>query len=241
MDYNQYNIIAIVPAAGVGSRMRSTLPKQYIKIGQLTILEYTLKKLLSLSFIKQVIVVISSTDDYFSQLNIANHPKICITYGGDTRADSVLAGLTLLDDECWALVHDAARPCVYAQDVEQLVSQVLQTDQGGILATKITDTVKKSIENSPNKLIQIDHTCDRQFLWAAATPQMFKAKELKQCLINAKRDHVALTDEASAIEYGGGKPLIVECRRNNIKVTHSEDLPLAELYLQEQSNIIRDS
>ncbi|WP_392561792.1 2-C-methyl-D-erythritol 4-phosphate cytidylyltransferase [Orbus sturtevantii] len=234
---NNRNIVAIVPAAGSGQRMQSTLPKQYIKIGQSTILEYTLQKLLSLPLISQIIVVISRDDRYFSTLSVANHPKITLTYGGDTRSDSVFAGLLLADDDSWALVHDAARPCVSHHDIEQLIKTVFAQNQGGILATKVTDTIKKSLDHSQLPLPQIAQTCDRQQLWAAATPQMFKVKLLKECIHKAKLQKIALTDEASAVEFCGGHPLLVECQRDNIKVTQKEDIPLAKLYLYEQGYI----
>lgn len=236
---NNFNntIVAIVPAAGSGQRMQSTMPKQYIKIGHATILEHTLQKLLSIPQISQIIVAISSDDDYFLTLAIASHPKIKTTIGGDTRAASVLAGLQLADEGCWALVHDAARPCVCVSDIETLIKTVFDYQQGAILATKITDTIKKSISSSDCTPVQIEKTCDRRFLWAAATPQMFNVKDLKACLISAQQNQVELTDEASAIEYGGKTPLLVECKRDNIKVTRLEDLPLATLYLQEQGYI----
>lgn len=230
------SVIAIVPAAGSGQRMGSALPKQYIKIGQATILEYTLQKLLTLPEISKIIVVISPDDSYFPSLNVAKHPKITTAYGGKTRSDSVFAGLALVNADDWVLVHDAARPCVLHQDIKKLIETVTEYDCGGILATKITDTIKKMV-NEASEQPKIDLTCDRQFLWAAATPQMFKANLLKECMEKAQQDQIALTDEASAIEYCHGQPLLIECRRDNIKVTHQEDLPLATLYLQEQGYI----
>lgn len=234
---NNSNIVAIVPAAGSGQRMQAAIPKQYIKIGQSTILEHTLQKLLSLPLISQIIVVISRDDNYFSSLKVATHPKIKLTYGGDTRADSVYAGLLLADEDSWVLVHDAARPCVSHHDIEQLIKTVLANNQGGILATKVTDTIKKSLDQRTQVLPQIAQTCDRRQLWAAATPQMFKVKILKECMQSAKSQQIELTDEASAIEYGGGHPLLIECQRDNIKVTRKEDIPLAKLYLHEQGYI----
>ncbi|RKS87088.1 2-C-methyl-D-erythritol 4-phosphate cytidylyltransferase [Orbus hercynius] len=233
------SIIAIVPAAGGGQRMNMSLPKQYIKIGQATILEHTLHKLLSLPLISRIIVVISPDDHFFTTLAIASNPRISFTHGGSTRAQSVLAGLTLVNDDSWALVHDAARPCVTHADIKKLVDAVIQANCGGILATKVTDTIKQSSHQSNIDFPTIIKTCDREYLWAAATPQMFKAKLLKESMLKAKEDGVSLTDEASAIEYCHGQPLLVECQRDNIKVTRPEDLPLATLYLQEQGYITK--
>lgn len=228
---NLNDIIAIVPAAGVGCRMNSQIPKQYLKIGSKTVLEHTLNKLLTHPQIAQVIVVISSEDNIFNTLSIAQHDKIKVALGGKTRADSVLAGLKLLNDEQWALVHDAARPCVTHCDITRLIETVTTKKQGGILATRVSDTIKRACQN--NDTI-IDYSEDRTYLWGAATPQLFNAGELKSCLQQALNDHVAITDEASAIEYCGGHPLLIECRGDNIKITRPEDLALATFYLTKQ-------
>ncbi len=226
---NNSDIVAIVPAAGIGCRMESQLPKQYLKIGAMTILEHTLQKLLTHSKISEVVVVINKEDKLFSTLDVAS--KVKVTYGGETRADSVLAGLNLVAENKWALVHDAARPCVTHQDITKLINRVLQEDKGGILAMPLSDTIKQADTNNPDT---INHSVDRTYLWGAATPQLFNAGELKACLNRALNNHVAITDEASAIEYCGGHPLLVECRRDNIKITCPEDLNLARYYLTNQ-------
>ena len=226
---NNSDIVAIVPAAGIGCRMESQLPKQYLKIGVMTILEHTLQKLLTHSKISEVVVVINKEDKLFSTLDVASRVKV--TYGGETRADSVLAGLNLVAENKWALVHDAARPCVTHQDITKLINRVLQEDKGGILAMPLSDTIKQADTNNPDT---INHSVDRTYLWGAATPQLFNAGELKACLNRALNNHVAITDEASAIEYCGGHPLLVECRRDNIKITCPEDLNLARYYLTNQ-------
>ncbi|MWN04760.1 2-C-methyl-D-erythritol 4-phosphate cytidylyltransferase [Gilliamella sp. Pas-s95] len=230
-NVNPNNIIAIVPAAGIGSRMNSQVPKQYLKIDSKTILEHTLNKLLTHEQITKVIVVISPEDDIFNTLSIALHDKINVTLGGKTRADSVLAGLQLLNDDQWALVHDAARPCVDHDDITRLITTVINKKQGGLLATRVSDTIKRAYQDNDTV---VDYSEDRTYLWGAATPQLFNAGELKSCLRQALDDSVAITDEASAIEYCGGHPLLIECRRDNIKITRPEDLALATFYLTKQ-------
>jgi 2-C-methyl-D-erythritol 4-phosphate cytidylyltransferase len=229
---NNRDIIAIVPAAGIGCRMGSQVPKQYLKIGSMTILEHTLQKLLTHPKINQVVVVISPEDKFFSALDIASRDNVKVTYGGKTRAESVLAGLSLIGENQWALVHDAARPCVDHEDITKLINRVLQENKGGILATPISDTIKQAYTANSNI---INHSVDRTYLWGAATPQLFNAGELKTCLSKALKNHVAITDEASAIEYCGGHPLLIECRRDNIKITRPEDLSLASFYLTNQN------
>lgn len=225
------NIVAVVPAAGIGTRIKSDIPKQYIKLGQKTILEYTIDKLLMVKQIKKIIIVIDALDSYFASLPLINHPKVVVTHGGKNRSDSVLCGLNLADNDDWVLVHDAARPCVMLEDIQLLINRVLTAQKGGILATRVTDTIKKVNNKNSDEIVE---TVDRELLWAAATPQMFNVGELKASLESAYAKGVAITDEASAIEYSGGAPLLVECRRDNIKVTRNEDLALARFYLMEQ-------
>lgn len=225
---NKPRIVAIVPAAGNGCRMNSDRPKQYLKIGSDTILEHTLHKLLAHPKIERIIVAISPNDEIFKTLPIAQNNKIKTVIGGSTRSKSVLAGLQELNEDEWALVHDAARPCVNFDDISALINAVLRKQQGGILAMKVSDTIKRAYQHDA----VIDRSEDRTYLWAAATPQLFKAGELKTCLLKAEQNNVSITDEASAIEYCGGHPLLVECRRDNIKITKPEDLALATFYLE---------
>ncbi|WP_228720401.1 2-C-methyl-D-erythritol 4-phosphate cytidylyltransferase [Zophobihabitans entericus] len=225
-------IVAVVPAAGNGSRMKCEQPKQYMKIGELTILEHTLNTLISHSKISQVIVAISPTDSIFYTLPVASHPKVIAVQGGDSRAASVLAGLQKLQATDWAMVHDAARPCLSHQDMDKLIDTVFDKQQGGILAVPISDTVKLAYAD---KTKTIEHSLDRTYLWGAATPQLFKAEELRSCLQKALSEHAIITDEASAIEYCGGHPLLVHGRRDNIKITQPEDLAIATFYLTQQA------
>ncbi len=228
---NEDNIVALVPAAGIGARMNSPIAKQYIKIGALTILEYTLNNLLAFPLIEKIVVVLHPNDNQFHLLPISQHAKIQITYGGENRADSVLAGLMLLENDDWVLVHDAARPCVNHADISNLIKQTLRERKGGILATRVTDTIKKT---SCYDMNYIEQTCDRRLLWAAATPQMFNVKQLRENLAFALKQGLTITDEASAMELAGIQPRLVECRRDNIKITRMEDLALAKFFLQEQ-------
>jgi 2-C-methyl-D-erythritol 4-phosphate cytidylyltransferase len=224
-------IVAVVPAAGAGTRMQSLLPKQYLKIDQHTIIEYTIHKLISCDEISRVVVAISPNDDVFETLPLAQHPKIMRVYGGNTRAESVLAGLAMVHDDEWALVHDAARPCVSHEDIQRLISTVVPQNQGGILAIPMVDTIKLASDQHNNT---VDKTLDRSQLWAAMTPQLFLSKTLKAALTKALQNGATITDEASAIEYCGQHPILVLGRRDNIKITYPEDLALARFYLNQQ-------
>jgi 2-C-methyl-D-erythritol 4-phosphate cytidylyltransferase len=225
---------AIVPAAGVGSRMKADLPKQYLPLLGKTILEHTIDKLLSHPLINQVVVAVSETDPYFGELAIAKRSEVVRVAGGRERADSVLSALTYLaetvqDDNAWVLVHDAARPCVQRADIDRLISEVRMDPVGGILAAPVRDTMKRGDAQSA-----IQHTVDRTQLWHALTPQMFRIKQLKQALEQALAAGAGITDEASALEWLGLAPKLVAGRMDNLKVTQPEDLALAEFYLSKE-------
>ena len=225
-------IIAVVPAAGIGSRMQSTLPKQYLSILGKTILEHTVAKLLAHPAIQRVVIVLHPQDRYFYSLTLAAHPRISTTIGGDSRAESVLAGLTLLAEQDWVLVHDAARPCIQQSDIDQLLCQALHKPQGGILAVPVSDTLKQATAQQT-----ISSTVDRSTLWQALTPQLFNVERLRMCLKHALAKQQIITDEASAMEFGGYQPLLIRGRKDNIKVTLPEDVALATFYLQRQEDI----
>ncbi|MFM2588831.1 2-C-methyl-D-erythritol 4-phosphate cytidylyltransferase [Vibrio sp. TBV020] len=223
------SIVAVVPAAGVGSRMKADRPKQYLLINQRTVLEHTVEKLLRHPAISKVIVAITDGDPYFPELSLASNPQVIRVSGGKERADSVLSALHYVEKHQladWVMVHDAARPCVDLADIERLIECAYANQLGGILAAPVKDTMKRSNQNQ-----DIDHTVDREALWHALTPQMFKTQMLTQALADALKQGVQITDEASAIEWLERKPALVQGRSDNIKITQPEDLALAEFYL----------
>jgi 2-C-methyl-D-erythritol 4-phosphate cytidylyltransferase len=224
---SQYSVV--VPAAGIGKRMKTDCPKQYLCIAGKTIIEHTLTNLLEHSQVKRVIVVINPNDKLFDQLPIASHPSIEVVEGGQERYDSVLAGLNYLpDDEEWVLVHDAARPCLAAPDLTALLQLAKQGSIGGILATPVRDTMKRAVNVRMNGQNIVKKTESRENLWHALTPQFFKLASLKKALNEAGKKKTDITDEASAIELLGEKVMLVEGCASNIKITQPEDLFLAE-------------
>ncbi|WON76258.1 2-C-methyl-D-erythritol 4-phosphate cytidylyltransferase [Serratia sp. UGAL515B_01] len=220
-------VIAVLPAAGIGSRMQADCPKQYLTIGHQTILEYAIHALLRHPRITQAIVAISPEDHHFQSLPIAQDPRVTVTVGGNQRAHSVMAGLKLAGNAEWVLVHDAARPCLHADDLERLLAITDHSVVGGILAAPVRDTMKRSEACQS----AISHTVERQDLWHALTPQLFPLALLKCCLQRALDEGATVTDEASALEHCGYHPLLVAGRSDNIKVTRPEDLKLAAFYL----------
>ncbi|VAW93441.1 2-C-methyl-D-erythritol 4-phosphate cytidylyltransferase [hydrothermal vent metagenome] len=221
---------SIVPAAGIGSRMQQAIPKQYLKIDNKTILDYTLEKLCSHDLIKGVVVAISSTDEYWPNHVSIYNKEIITVQGGSERFQSVFNALQSLSGKCdindWVLVHDAARPCLSLDDISKLIEKVKCDDIGGLLATPVRDTMKRA--NSFGKIL---HTTERLYLWHALTPQMFRYGMLCDALQSAIDTNLVITDEASALEAKGYQPLLIEGSIKNIKITRPEDLALAELYL----------
>ncbi|HEJ2458173.1 TPA: 2-C-methyl-D-erythritol 4-phosphate cytidylyltransferase [Vibrio cholerae] len=223
------NMTAIVPAAGVGSRMQADRPKQYLTLLGKTVLEHTIEHLLEHPHIEHVVVAVSADDPYFANLSLAHHPRVIRVDGGKERADSVLSALEYVCQHRlseWVLVHDAARPCVTHADITQLITTALAHPIGAILASPVRDTMKRG-----DHLQQIEHTVDRTALWHALTPQMFRSQSLRERLFAALQQQVTITDEASAFEWRGEKPALVAGRADNLKITQPEDLALAEFYL----------
>lgn len=224
-------IIAVVPAAGIGSRMQADKPKQYLPIHGQPILLHTLNVLFSYPHISQIVLAVAADDPYIAQLNLTQNPKIILVEGGATRADSVLNGLKAIQNagtDVWVMVHDAARPCLTHGDLDKLLE--INDDNGAILAIPATDTIKRALPSQ-----QIAHTEDRSQLWLAQTPQFFRADLLRNALIHAQQQQLAVTDEASAMELAGFRPHLVAGRSDNIKVTRPEDLALAEFYLMRKT------
>jgi 2-C-methyl-D-erythritol 4-phosphate cytidylyltransferase len=221
------DVIAVVPAAGIGSRMQTECPKQYLKIGDKTILEHAVASLLAHPRVGHVIIAISPVDTWFSALPLACDPRISVVNGGGQRADSVLAGLQAAGEARWVLVHDAARPCLHQDDLARLLAMTETSKVGGILAAPVRDTMKRGEPGKP----LIAHTVEREDLWHALTPQLFPLELLRSCLLRALDEGATITDEASALEYCGFHPELISARADNIKVTRPEDLALAEFYL----------
>jgi len=227
----------VLPAAGIGQRMGGNVPKQYLSLGAMTVLEHTLSILLSIKQLAGIVVVIHPDDQYWSSLPVSQHTNIHTVYGGEKRCDSVLAGLrylqNILSDRTWILVHDAARPCILAATIELLIDTLKTDDVGGILAVPSKDTLKQLVihpESSPT----IEQTLDRNRVWQAQTPQLFRYHILLSSLTAQLTQGVSVTDEASAVEAMGYRVNIIKGSHDNIKITYPHDLTLAQTILAER-------
>lgn len=229
-------IWTFVPAGGMGLRMQAPLPKQYLPLLGRPVILHTLERLCAHPRIQGAFVGVSPEDRLWRKIetDVLRLAKFCgTTPGGDTRAQTVLNGLKILMErakpEDWVLVHDAVRPCVRREDIDKLISSVIDGEEGGLLAFPIADTVKRADKNGV-----ITETVNRAGLWRAATPQMFRIKKLTGAIEDAMRIGKEITDEAFAIEAAGGHPRVVACHADNIKITLPQDLALTELYMKQQ-------
>lgn len=222
----------IVPAAGSGQRMKADCPKQYLRLDQRFIIDITLSRLLDNAAFAGCVVATGPNDRWWSETEASKDRRIRTCIGGAERAESVLAALDALsgraNDDDWVLVHDAARPCLHADDLARLLADLKDHPVGGLLATPVADTLKRTGPES----CEVEATVDRRDLWRALTPQMFRFLALKQALESAIDSGFPVTDEASAIEFAGQMPCIVEGRPDNIKITVPADLALAGFILK---------
>jgi 2-C-methyl-D-erythritol 4-phosphate cytidylyltransferase len=227
---------AIVPAAGIGRRMGSSVPKQFLALGKKTVLEHCLESLWHLPELAGLVLVSHGHPALACIQERFRSYRLLRADGGDKRCHSVLNGLVTLADQAagddWVLVHDAARPCVRQHDLRLLINALNGHEVGGLLGTRVHDTMKRIDAQN-----QVQATVERRGLWHAHTPQMFRYTLLKECLERALRDGYEVTDEASALEHAGYQPLMVECHTDNIKITRPEDLELAEFFLQQQGRL----
>lgn len=229
-------IFGLIPAAGRGTRMGLKAPKQYLRLGDKSMLEHAVDALLSSSSVDAVVVVVAGTDIEHRSIP-ARERVLYAAVGGVTRAESVFNGLKALNvmlgavGDDWVLVHDAARPCLATRELSVLIDSLKNEEVGGILATRLTDTLKRD-----NSVARVGATVPRAGLWRAATPQMFRVGLLRQALADPQM-RAAVTDEASAVEALGGSPHLVEGLPTNIKVTQPEDERLAEAILRMQRRI----
>lgn len=232
----------VVPAAGSGRRFGDELPKQYHAVAGRPLIEHTLRRLAAHPRVAGLMVVLATDDAHWPRLfpvlaSANGHVAITLfgkplmrVPGGATRADSTLAGLLALPakvgERDFVLVHDAARPCLRADDLTRLVECASSAD-GALLGAPVRDTLKRS-----DAFGHCLSTEPRGSRWRAFTPQMFRRGELVAALLGARGDGLEVTDEAMAMEHAGHAPLLVEGAEDNIKVTTPADLALAEFLLQ---------
>lgn len=221
-------VVAIVPAAGSGKRLGLRESKPFVLLGGKPLIVYALKTLNSSEYIDTIIIAVRSgligrLKAIIKKYGISK--ARFVTAGGKTRSESVMNCFKLIDDDCdLVLIHDAARPFLSKDLIKETV---LCSNKHGacITAVRQTDTVKLA-----DKRLFIKKTLDRDSLWRAQTPQVFRYSLLKKC-IKYKSSNKEITDEASCLESMGRKVKILEGTAKNIKITTREDLKIAEVLL----------
>lgn len=220
--------IALIPAAGVGARMATSVPKQYLDLAGKRVLQRTVDCFLACPQIDHIFVVVSAEDGFIDAAVAAHNKLTVLNCGGATRRDTVQNGLQVIrkfshyQDHDQILVHDAARPGLTPALVNKLIAAVGDDVNGGLLALPVVDTVKRSVAGKIE-------TIERDNLWLAQTPQMFGLGLLSRALEMA----IKVTDEASAIETLGYHPQLVEGAMRNRKLTVPEDLEFLTLFFKE--------
>jgi 2-C-methyl-D-erythritol 4-phosphate cytidylyltransferase len=221
---------AVVPAAGIGSRMGGDMPKQYLPLLGRPIIEHTLTSLCDHARISGVVVVLAAEDPWWPHLTMKYSRPLLMAAGGAQRRDSVLSGLESLSGRAamrdWVLVHDAVRPCLRKEDIDRLMDALWEDEVGGLLAVPVKDTMKRQGSNN-----RVRETVSRESLWHAQTPQMFRLGALRDAIRLSVDEDRDVTDEAQAMELTGARPLLVQGHEDNIKITRRVDLELAEMYL----------
>jgi 2-C-methyl-D-erythritol 4-phosphate cytidylyltransferase/2-C-methyl-D-erythritol 2,4-cyclodiphosphate synthase len=228
----------VMPAAGSGTRFGGDLPKQYAPLAGRTVLEWALEPFLGDTRCAHVVVALAAGDDGFEplarRLGAQHAVRFSTVTGGERRSQSVrnalgaLASRAAPDD--WVLVHDAARPCLSAQDLEKLLSGGATHPVGALLAVPAADTLKRASEGVGRDRA-VGETVERSGLWRALTPQMFRYGRLCAALDTAHAAGRWPTDEAQALEWQGEQPLLIEGAATNFKITTSADLALATTVL----------
>ncbi|MBB3104474.1 2-C-methyl-D-erythritol 4-phosphate cytidylyltransferase [Azomonas macrocytogenes] len=208
--------------------MHADRPKQYLLLGGRTILEHTLDCFLDHPGLQALVISLASDDPYWGKLSSSRNPRIHRVAGGQERADSVLNALLALETygarmSDWVLVHDAARPNLMRSDLDRLLQELTDDPVGGLLAVPARDTLKRSRVDG-----RVEATVDRSVIWQAYTPQMFRLGMLQSALSSALSAGVSITDEASALEWAGYAPRLIEGRADNLKITRPEDLQWLE-------------
>jgi len=237
----------VIPCAGVGKRMQAAMPKQYLMLGEQTVVEATLQAFVERIEIKTIVLVVAEGDQRAQALDLVKRypEKIHFTLGGQERSDSVAKGLAYLQDKQLinpsdlVAVHDAARPCVSQADLDAVFKAASQSSAGALLALQSFNTLKRAentegnVESNHASALCSVETLDRSLVYQALTPQVFPYETLNNALRRVRKEGLVITDDASAVELCGLKPRLVLGDARNIKITEQGDLSLAAFFLEQ--------
>ena len=227
-------LVALIPAAGGGSRFGTGTPKQYAQLAGMPMLARTLARLQSAMTLSALFVALSPEDLRFDRMTPRAAGVVALRCGGVTRSATVRNALEAMAPDCgdddWILVHDAARPCVPRDALRRLTEHLTHDAVGGLLGIPVADTLKRS--DGDVDAPRVAATAPRAGLWQAQTPQMFRFGILRRAF--AKDGAQDCTDEAQAVEALGLSPRLIRGSPANLKITYAEDLALAEAILAAQ-------
>jgi 2-C-methyl-D-erythritol 4-phosphate cytidylyltransferase len=229
MTAGEPRLWVVIPAAGIGSRFGDRIPKQFHQLEGKSVIEWALRPFADRTDITGIVVAVTDEENCsFNDWQI--DPRVRIAKGGTERSESVLNSLHALkkhaDEMDWVLVHDAARPCLDAGDLDRLIKTLSDDPVGGLLATPVHDTLKRDAGDG-----RVDSTVERRGLWRAMTPQMFRYGLLVRAVGKAVSERLGVTDESMAVELLGERPLLIQGRADNMKITGREDILRAESVL----------
>ena len=215
------NFVVIIPAAGIGERFNSKVPKQYTSIGDSSILEKTVSNFLSQDYVKKVIISVSSSDSFYQHSNFISNPRVHTVIGGESRMESVCNALHEVDSNEFPLtiVHDAVRPFLNIQSLDTMIDEFALSNKDGIVPyVDINDSIRnKALGFSP---------ANREDFIAVQTPQIFKTKPLQESVNKGIKDKNFFSDESQALTYYGFDLDFVIGDRANFKVSFPEDINL---------------
>lgn len=229
-------VFAILPAAGLGTRMAGPQPKQFLALGGVPILIHSLRAFASVERVTAIYVAVRKTEMERVEAQVAEYgfaDRVHVVEGGDRRQESVahaLAALPAQDDDL-VLVHDAVRPLIDAATIERTIDAVAEYG-AAIVGLPAVDTIKQVERTAHGALIV--STIPREFIVQAQTPQGFRYGVLKNAFAEAENDGFVGTDEASLVERAGNPVAVVHGSQVNLKITQPGDLELAEFYLRAQ-------
>ncbi|MEN2750404.1 2-C-methyl-D-erythritol 4-phosphate cytidylyltransferase [Psychrobacter sp. FBL11] len=244
------SVHAMIVAAGRGSRFGASVAKQYTKLQGQTLLQNSVARLASSTYIDKCLLVIAVDDSTAQTLDFAL--PIDYAIGGNERWQSVQAGVEAIanvgaKDSDLVLIHDAARPAVPRSDIDGVIEAAMLEPYGAILAAPVADTLKISIDSNAqseptdrpistnNQHSYIKRTIDRSHMWQAQTPQVFRLGQLQQVLAYVSEHQLVITDEASAFEHLNLPIRLVDGSRQNIKLTYPDDAILLTAILTAQN------
>ena len=216
------NIAVIIPAAGSGIRFGGNISKQFLKIGNETVIERTVNKFLENKLVNKIYVAVDHHETLIKSQSFFNHPKVTITAGGSTRSESVYNSVLAIDNDIdIVVIHDAVRPWINQKFINKLILEFKndQSIQGLYPVISIIDSLRMKQDED---LIPVD----RENFLTIQTPQIFQKEPLKIALNKMIKENLSLTDESQAMERAGFRVKEVLGERSNLKITYADDLSL---------------